>query len=220
MRQLSKPRTLGLLATSAVLVIVTGCGGSGTSGGTSSGDHTGTSHESPSESGHQSSTGDTGTPAKPHSGADVTFAEAMVPLEARAAQMAGLAATQSSSAPVHALAQEIQRSREGQVKTLKSWLRAWGAPAPASGGSSPAGAASTGLPSDTDLAQLRRASGIPFDRLWLSLMISEQQAELGLARTVLKDGGHAEVQSLARDVTADRRISIERMRGLLQDRGD
>ena len=52
-------------------------------------------------------------------------------------------------------------------------------------------------------------------------MISEQQAELGLARKVLKYGGHVEVQSLAQDVTADRLITIERMRGgLLQDRGD
>lgn len=218
MRQLSEPRRLGLLAATVVLVLVTGCGGSGTSGGSSSG-HTGTSHESASGSGHQSSSGDSGTPPKATSRADVTFAEAMLPLEARAAQMSGLATTHSRSAPVHALAQEIKRSREGQVKTLKSWLSGWGAPVPASGGSTPAGAA-TGLPSDADLAQLRQASGIPFDRLWLSLMISEQQAELGLARTVLKSGGHAEVQSLAHDVIADRQITIERMRGLLQDRGD
>jgi uncharacterized protein (DUF305 family) len=219
MRQLSEPRRLGLLAATVVLVLVTGCGGSGTSGGSSSG-YSGTSHESASGSGHQSSSAGTGTPPQATTRADVTFAEAMLPLETRAAQMAGLAATHSRSAPVHALAQEIQRSREGQVTTLKSWLSGWGAPVPASGGSATAGGASTGLPSDADLRQLRQASGIPFDRLWLSLMISEQQAELGLARTVLKHGGHAEVQSLAHDVITDRRITIERMRGLLQDRGD
>lgn len=220
MRQLPKPGRLGVLAVTVVLVAVAGCGGSGTSGGTSSGVGTEKSHLSPSVAGHRPSSGRTSTPARPHNRADITFAETMLPLGARTAQMAGLAATHSSSAPIRALGREIQRSREAQAKTVGSWLSEWGARVPAAGGTTPAGAAITGLPSDADLAQLRGASAISFDRLWLRLMVSEQQAELTLARTVLKDGDSAGARSLARDVLVDRRTTIERMRGLLFDQGD
>ena len=116
MRQPCRPRRLALLATTAVLVFVTGCTGSGTSGGASSG-HTGTSNGSGSGSGPQSSYSDTGTPPKARTRADITFAEAMLPLEARAAQMAGLAATHSRSAP--SMRSRRRSSDHGRIRSRR-----------------------------------------------------------------------------------------------------
>jgi uncharacterized protein (DUF305 family) len=76
------------------------------------------------------------------------------------------------------------------------------------------------LPSQADLGQLLRATGISFDRLWLRLMTNAEQGELTLAESELRHGANSDVRAVAREVVPDRRITVERMHGLLADKGD
>jgi uncharacterized protein (DUF305 family) len=212
MRQLPRPHAPVLL-TATVLLLVAGCGGSGTSASSSSDTHTGSSPApSTGPSQQDTSTGGSGAPSMPHNRADVAFAGAMVTLEARTVQIAGLAPTRSHSAPVRALGQAIGHSQSSEAKMLDALLTAWDEPAPK--------ARIPGLPSESDLARLLHATGIGFDRLWLRLVTNAEGGELSLAETERAHGANAGVVALARDVIPDRRITIERMHGLLADRGD
>ncbi len=212
MPQLSRPHAPALL-TASVLLLVAGCGGSGTSASSSSATHTGSSHAfSTGPPQQEASSGRSGTPSMPHNRADVAFAGAMVTLEARTGQIAGLARARSHSAPVRALGQAIGHSHSSEAKVLDTLLTAWDEPAQK--------ARIPGLPSESDLAQLLHARGIGFDRLWLRLMTNAERGELTLAETERTQGADADVLALARDVIPDRRVTIARMHGLLADRGD
>jgi uncharacterized protein (DUF305 family) len=143
----------------------------------------------------------------------------MAALVARGADLAGVAATASGSAPVRALAVEIHQDQSRQATQLAGWLTAWGHPKPQSGGPSP-GAAVPGSVSSHEVRALGRLSTIGFDRPWLTLMTQQQRVEARLAEIESRTGRSTEAKALAHAVLATSRIELARMHSLLGDQGD
>jgi uncharacterized protein (DUF305 family) len=68
-----------------------------------------------------------------------------------------------------------------------------------------------------DLSQLELATGAPFDRRFLELMIAHHQGALAMVEGLYAAGGGLEpaVDGIARGVEADQTIEITRMQELL-----
>jgi len=77
-----------------------------------------------------------------------------------------------------------------------------------------------GMLTERQLAQLGRAKGRPFDRLFLEFMIRHHEGALTMVRRLYAAGGglESEADSFARHVEADQRIEIARMQQLLAAR--
>jgi uncharacterized protein (DUF305 family) len=79
-----------------------------------------------------------------------------------------------------------------------------------------------GMLSDEEMAELDRARGPEFDRLFLIGMIKHHQGAIGMVETLLKSYGAAQDETVfkfANDVQADQSIEIDRMEKMLEDRG-
>lgn len=81
--------------------------------------------------------------------ADVTFAQQMIEHHRQTVEMTELAATQSQSPQVKAIAAAIRSTQAAEIQILIGWLQAWGRPMPAETEMPPA-ETPTGLPTGTE----------------------------------------------------------------------
>ncbi|MFF5212115.1 DUF305 domain-containing protein [Streptosporangium sp. NPDC000396] len=139
-------------------------------------------------------------------GADVRFAEGMIPHHRQALEMAALVAPRSSSRALRTLAERITVAQRAEIAAMTSWLKA-------------VGRTWEGHDDHTvtqeQMNRLRAARGAAFDRLFLSLMITHHQAALEMARRQLQDGTDRTMLATAKDVLSGQGVEIARMRELL-----
>jgi uncharacterized protein (DUF305 family) len=157
-----------------------------------------------------------------HDDADVTFAGQMIPHHTQAVRMADLAAQRAGSDQVKQLAATIQAAQQPEIDQLRTMLAGWGAPpaAPAGQMDGMAGmdhgaAAMPGMMTDADMTGLSRASGVDFDRRFLTMMIAHHQGAVDMSATELAQGRSPEATALARKISAAQRAEIDQMRRLL-----
>jgi uncharacterized protein (DUF305 family) len=75
--------------------------------------------------------GDDGSqPADRFNGADVAFAQQMIPHHRQAIQMAQHVEQRAASAELKQLASEIEKAQEPEIQTMTGWLHAWGKDVP------------------------------------------------------------------------------------------
>ena len=145
---------------------------------------------------------------------DVAFAQQMIPHHEQAVQMADLALdTPSASSTVRALASQVKAAQDPEIRTMSSWLDAWGAPG--AGEVDHSGHDMAGMMSEADLDALARAQGAEFDRMWLTMMIAHHEGAVTMSRTVLDSTQRAEVRALAESIVSAQQREIETMKGLL-----
>jgi len=163
--------------------------------------------------------GATAAPASgPHNAADVTFATDMIPHHAQAVTMADMALTQATSAQVKDLATAIKAAQDPEIRTMSGWLAGWGAPVPGSGGHDMAGmsgGSTDGMMSDQEMADLGRATGTAFDRMWLQMMTTHHQGAVAMSKTELTSGQSTEAKSLAQSIITGQTAEIATMSTLL-----
>jgi len=166
----------------------------------------------------------------PYTDADVEFMSGMIPHHAQAVVMAGWAASHGARKDVAILCERIVVGQRDEIALMQTWLRDRGEAVP--------DAASTrhkmkmngvehemlmpGMLSDEEMAELDRARGPEFDRLFLIGMIKHHQGAIGMVETLLKSYGAAQDETVfkfANDVQADQSIEIDRMEKMLEDRG-
>jgi uncharacterized protein (DUF305 family) len=208
---------IGSAATAAALVAVAACGSTGTSG--SGGDGM------PGMSGmsgmsHSAMSGST------HNGADVTFAQSMIPHHQQAVDMANLATGRAGSPKVAQLAQRIAGAQQPEIATMAGWLTGWGAPTPQPHMSSMPGMSNSmpgmagmsgtmpGMMTDEETRQLTAASGAAFDRLFLQLMTRHHQGAIQMAGTEQTGGQNPEAIALAKKITAAQTAEITEIQQL------
>ncbi|GAA1011614.1 DUF305 domain-containing protein [Acrocarpospora pleiomorpha] len=150
-----------------------------------------------------------GTGESRATGADVRFAEMMIPHHRQALEMAGLVPGRTTNSQVTAMARRIEAAQRPEVAVLTSWLAALGR-APAH--DHPEGYGMAGLP---EMNSLRTARNAAFDRLFLTLMIRHHEGALTMAAEELRDGRDRMMRTLATDVARGQRIEIGRMREML-----
>jgi uncharacterized protein (DUF305 family) len=162
----------------------------------------------------------------PYSDADVEFMSGMIPHHAQAVIMAGWAPSHGAREDVAVLCERIVVGQRDEIATMQGWLRDRGLPVP--------DATSTrhkmtmngmthemlmpGMLTDEEMAELDRARGPEFDRLFLQGMIKHHQGAIDMVDVLFKSYGAAQdelVFKFASDVYADQSTEIRVMNEML-----
>src|SRR5919204_4902808 len=165
----------------------------------------------------------------PYSDADVEFMAGMIPHHAQAVLMAGWAPSHGARQDVAILCERIVVAQRDEIAMMQTWLADRGQEVP--------DATSTrhkmtmngvthemlmpGMLTDEEMAELDRARGPEFDRLFLVGMIKHHQGAIDMVDDLFKAYGAAQdetVYKFASDVYADQSIEIDRMHEMLGSR--
>jgi uncharacterized protein (DUF305 family) len=138
--------------------------------------------------------------------AEAGFARDMSTHHTQAVEMGMIAYTRASNADVRTMARDIALTQQGQIGMMQAWLQEWnlsptGSQAPMAW--MPDGAASVrdglmpGMATPAELAQLRTATGLDEDRLFLRLMIQHHLGGIHMAQAVVGTSEEKEVTAAA-----------------------
>lgn len=143
------------------------------------------------------------------SGADIMFAQMMIPHHQQAVDMGTLAETRASSPEVKALAATIKAEQAPEISQMEGWLEA-------SGASSDMGhdMAMGGMLSDDEFKALENATGAEFDKLFLQGMIAHHEGAIDMAQMIV-DSNNTEAKALAAAIISSQTEQIDYMQGLL-----
>jgi uncharacterized protein (DUF305 family) len=151
-----------------------------------------------------------------YNGADVRFAQMMVPHHQQALEMVEIALERTQNTEVRALAGEIRAKHDPQLTTLTGFLESWGA-APADDGMAGMDhSGMSGMMGQADMETLAHASGAAFDAMFLEMMIVHHEGAVADAQRAVAEGANTQVKELATQIVSDQSAEIERIRQLLQ----
>lgn len=162
------------------------------------------------------------TPAAPKfTEADVKFMQGMIGHHAQALDMTALVPSRTQREDMKLLALRIEVSQKDEIKLMREWLQARKQPAPDEHAHHAAGAPlMPGMLTADEMAKLRAATGVEFDRLFLVLMVKHHEGALTMVKTLLESPGAAqdpEVFAFASDVEADQTMEIQRMKAMYRE---
>jgi len=164
--------------------------------------------------------------AKGPNEADVYFMTGMIPHHAQAVVMAGWAPTHGARPDVAILCERIVVAQRDEILLMQTWLGDHGAPVPDGKstrmkmvmGGMEHEMLMSGMLTDEEMAQLDRARGAEFDRLFLIGMIKHHQGAVDMVDDLFKAFGAAQDETVfkfASDVYADQSTEIDRMEKML-----
>ena len=164
---------------------------------------------------------------QPYSDADIAFMTGMIPHHAQAVIMGGWAPSHGARSDVAILCARIVVGQTDEIRSMQQWLSDHEQPVP--------DATSTrmkmkmngvehdmlmpGMLSDEEMAELNKARGPDFDRLFLQGMIRHHQGAIDMVNDLFKAYGAAQddmIYKFASDVYADQSIEIEVMHKMLE----
>jgi len=165
-------------------------------------------------------------PAKRVNAADLRFMSGMIPHHAQAVLIAGWAPTHGARSDVRILCERIVVGQRDEIALMQTWLRDRGQEVPAANATHMKMMMNgmehdmlmPGMLSDPELAQLDKARGSEFDRLFLGAMIRHHQGAVTMVDTLFAARGAGQdevVFRFASDVYADQTTEIERMQKML-----
>ena len=154
-----------------------------------------------------------------HTAADVRFMQGMIGHHAQALEMTALVPARSSREAMQMLALRIKLSQEDEIKMIEDWLEVRGDEVPgvhAHHGSD--GTLMPGMLTAKEMNDLREATGVVFDRLFLEYMIKHHEGALIMVDELLSTAGAGQatvIAAFASDVVADQRAEMDRMTAML-----
>ncbi|GGQ97016.1 DUF305 domain-containing protein [Streptomyces pilosus] len=156
--------------------------------------------------------------------ADVMFAQMMIPHHEQALEMSKLADGRASDAEIKTLAADIEKAQDPEIKTMKSWLKAWGKPESAQesmpgmdhgSGGMDHGSGMSGMMSEEDMKKLEAAKGTDFDRMFAQMMIKHHEGAITMAEDEQKKGRNATAKELAAAVVKTQSAEVEKFEKIL-----
>ncbi|GGY35654.1 lipoprotein [Streptomyces djakartensis] len=156
--------------------------------------------------------------------ADVMFAQMMIPHHEQALEMSELADGRASDAEVKALVADIEKAQDPEIRTMRSWLKAWGKPESAEegmpgmdhgSGGVDHGAGMSGMMSEGDMKKLQAAKGTEFDRMFAEMMIDHHEGAITMAEGEQKNGRNATAKKLAADVVKTQSAEVAKLEKIL-----
>ncbi|WP_181777203.1 DUF305 domain-containing protein [Amycolatopsis pittospori] len=148
--------------------------------------------------------------------ADVEYMTMMIPHHRQAKVMTDLVPGKTANEQIRAIAGRISVAQDGEVAMMRTWLTDRGKPVPGEGHEGHGGAHDhalmPGMATEAQLADLRAASGVAFEKLFLDLMIAHHQGALTMAETQLGKGVEIKAQEMAQEVITGQSAEIERMK--------
>jgi uncharacterized protein (DUF305 family) len=162
--------------------------------------------------------------------ADVQFLSGMIHHHAQAIVMSQWSATHGASQQIRTLSERIIVSQTDEIRMMQQWLREHGETAPEP---SPKGQRMmmggtehhmlmAGMLTEEQMAELERARGTEFDRLFLVFMIQHHRgAQKMVEELFASHGGGVDdlIYKIASDTFADQGSEIDRMQRMLDAMG-
>ncbi|HEU4557984.1 MAG TPA: DUF305 domain-containing protein [Longimicrobium sp.] len=156
--------------------------------------------------------------------ADVRFMSKMIGHHAQAIQMAQLAPQRAATPSVRTLAERIINAQRDEILTMQQWLRDRRQPVPeaephtAGHAGHGGGELMPGMLTPAQLAELERARGAEFDRLFLTYMIQHHRGATQMVSELFSSYGAGQDETVfkfASDVNVDQATEIARMQRML-----
>jgi uncharacterized protein (DUF305 family) len=168
---------------------------------------------------------------QPYSEADIEFMAGMIPHHAQAVVMAGWAASHGARPDVRVLCERILVGQRDEIEFMRNWLRDRGERVPEANATrhrmtmngTEHDMLMPGMLTDEEMAQLDRARGPDWDRLFLAGMIRHHEGALKMVDDLFEAYGALQDDDLykfASDIYADQSIEIERMEKMLATGND
>jgi len=159
--------------------------------------------------------------------ADVRFMTAMIAHHAQALVMSRLAPSREASSSIQTLAARIINAQNDEIATMQRWLRDRNQPVPGVHGvetpmahGAGHGALMPGMLTPEQMAELEKARGAAFDRLFLTYMIQHHRGAVTMVRELFSTDGAGqdeEVFKFASDAQVDQSTEIARMELMLEE---
>lgn len=145
------------------------------------------------------------------SGADIMFLQIMIPHHELAVDMSNLALSTSKDAELLALATDIRDGQSAEIITMKSWLS--DANVDFDMGHS-MGDSMGGMLTESEVADLKVATGKNFDLLWLEGMTNHHDGALHMV-SMIRDAKNAEVKRFGEAIVTVQTAQIEQMKVMI-----
>jgi uncharacterized protein (DUF305 family) len=148
---------------------------------------------------------------------DAQFMRDMIPHHQQALEMSRLAPDRTNSQELLEIAGKIEAAQGDEIAFMEQWLTSRGEFV-LSGGAHDNHPTMQGMATEEQMAALAAASGVAFDRQFLSLMITHHEGAIDMVETLMEQRGSAYDPTLfefTTDVTNDQSKEIELMHGLL-----
>jgi uncharacterized protein (DUF305 family) len=154
----------------------------------------------------------------PYTEADVHFMQGMIAHHGQAIHMSRLAAERGANARLVRFATKIDQSQESEISLMQDWLRENGQTAPKA--DSWRTISMPGMLTVEELAQLEKARGVEFEKLFLTLMIRHHEGALKMVADLVATPRAAQdisVAMFANDVEIVQTAEIGIMLQMLAD---
>ena len=163
---------------------------------------------------------------QPPSPADIHFMSGMIPHHAQAVKISRWAATHAASASIKALTERIVVGQTDEIHLMQTWLRDRSQKVPAEDATHlrmnmngmEHDMLMPGMLNEQELAELDRARGVEFDRLFLRAMIKHHMGAIEMVNELFASRNAAQddvIFKFASDVYADQTTEIDRMQKML-----
>jgi uncharacterized protein (DUF305 family) len=163
----------------------------------------------------------------PYTAADIAFMTGMISHHAQAIKMSNWAPDRNASDAVRRLTARIINAQTDEIVIMQQWLADRNQPVPEP---NPAGMVMKmgdhemhhlmpGMLSDDQMAQLQKARGKEFDRLFLTFMIQHHKGAVSMVQELFATPGAGQdeiVFKFASDVHTDQTTEIARMERMLE----
>ena len=162
----------------------------------------------------------------PYSRADVEFMAGMIPHHAQAVLIAGWAASHGARDGIRLMCERMLVGQRDEIEWMRNWLRDRGEVVPPSNATHHRHTMNgvehdmlmPGMLSDEELAQLDKARGAEWEKLFLAAMIRHHEGAIKMIDVLFAAHGalqDEDVYTLVSDMYADQTTEIERMHKLL-----
>ena len=142
---------------------------------------------------------------------DAMFLAMMIPHHEQAIEISNLAKTNGASPEVQALATSISNAQGPEIAQMQGLLEAAGA----LGEIGKHMGHMDGMLSEEQVAAIKDARGVEFDRLYLEGMIAHHEGAVKMAQNAIDSGGNAAVIAVAEQQLAAQTAEIAEMKKLL-----
>jgi uncharacterized protein (DUF305 family) len=159
--------------------------------------------------------------------ADVDFMQGMIPHHAQAVKMCTMAPSHAGRPEMKLLCERMLVSQRDEIHMMRVWLidrEQYVPPADATHHKMTMGTMQhdmlmPGMMTDAEMAQLDKARGAAWDRMFLTFMIRHHQGAIKMVEELFATPGAAQgddIYAFASDVFADQTAEIERMEKMLE----
>ncbi len=152
-----------------------------------------------------------------YTASDAQFMRDMIPHHQQALEMSRLAPDRTNSRELLKIARKIEAAQGDEIAFMEQWLTSRGESIDQSHAHT-GHHTMKGMATEAQMAALAAASGVEFDRQFLSLMIAHHEGAIDMVEALMEQPGSAYDPTLfefTTDISSDQSKEIELMHGLL-----